>query len=206
MSGVETALIVGALASAGGAYNSYSTAKKQDQAAAQGIRAQAAKQRDASAQVNQLIDQRAGSNPDAAAAGANQQFLKQLAAARSPSIPQVGAASNRYTADAAGAQNDSNAYATDLAGIMSRIGAPAQQRQAEAVQMGRTSSAINQIGNAAAGEDFLTRLRASRIAPNPWLKAATDVGGAYAKAYTPAPRRTTGEALDSAMASNPDIF
>lgn len=182
MSGVETALVVSALAAGAGAYGNYKAANEADKNAAQGIRMQAQKQQQADAQVNQLLDKTAQSNPAAAQSQIQQQFMQQLAAqrSRSGSSMPVGAASSRYVADSGKAAADTNAYATNLADIMSRIDAPALQRRNEAQTMARAGSDLGLISNAANGDAFLTALKSRNIQPNPWLGAVQQVGGAYA--------------------------
>lgn len=175
--------VVAALAAGGSAANAEHTARKQDQAASQGILAQSEKQRAADQRVSEELASVENSNAETARATSQEQFMDQLRRTRAQadgSIPSVAGASDRYATDVADKSASSNAQASRIADLMSRINAPALQRQQEAQGFGRLATDINQIGRASAGEDFLTQLRVNSIRKNPWVDALTSTAGGYA--------------------------
>lgn len=170
---------------AGGAsyYNTSNTARKQDQAATQGIQQQAKRQQQADQQVSEELDQLATSNAEDERQASMDQYLTQLRRTRSAAnnaTPQVAGASQRYTQDVTDRAAQSDATATRVADLMSRINAPAYQRLNEGQNSAQLASDINQIKRSSEGDDFITQLRVKSISRNPWLDALSSAGSAYA--------------------------
>lgn len=175
--------VVAALAAGGSAANAEHTARKQDQAASAGIRAQSVKQRQADQRVSEELDTVENSNAETARATSQEQFMDQLRRTRAQadgSIPAIAGASDRYAQDVTANSAGSDAQASRIADLMSRINAPSLQRQQESQGFGRLATDIGQIGRASAGEDFLTQLRVRSIRNNPWVDALASTGSAYA--------------------------
>lgn len=174
--------VVAAIGAGASYYNTSQTAKKQDQAAALGVQQQAENQREADQKVNQQLDELATSNADDERQASMDQYLTQLRKTRSQanaSVPAVAGASERYTQDVADRTAESDATATRVADLMSRIDAPAYQRLNEGQQFGRLESDINQIKRNAEGDDFLTQLRVKNINRNPWIDALSGAAQGY---------------------------
>jgi hypothetical protein len=200
-------LAIAAAGSGASAYNADRTAKRQDQAAAAGIRQQGVRQREADRRVDTELDELAGSNPEAERRAANDQFMAQLQATRGTatgSTPGVPGAAARYGEQVSTNADASAATAAKVADLMSRVSSPLLQRQREGQGFARSATDIGMIGRAAAGDDFLNQLRLRAIRPNPWIDAAGGVAQGYAanmagpsagSASTAPPRwipRTTG--------------
>lgn len=190
--GTEAIWIPLALAAAGtGAqvYNTRQTAKREDNAAAAGIRQQAARQQQADQRVSQEVGAVERSTPEESRRAAASQFLNQLRQTQAQAIDggAPGAVSGRYAGDAAGAEGDVAEFGRQTADTLARISAPGMQRQQESQGFGRLGNDLGQITNAANGDAFLQQLRQRAAgARNPWIDAAGQI--------------TTG--LGSALATN----
>jgi hypothetical protein len=172
-------------------YNTRQTAKQQDRIAAQGIRTQAAKQRQADSLVDTRIDEFADSSPDAQREQALTDYLTQLRTARGSAqgTTNVPGASGRYQADTESAGADIQNYGSRAADILSRISAPSRQRQDEAIRTGRLGADLGGVARESSGEDYLTRLRAAGVQRNPWIDAAGQVASSFGQTYaTRAPK------------------
>ena len=182
----STALALGLAAAGAGAnyYNTRQVGKRQDREAAAGIRAQGARQREADARVNALVDQQAQSSPAAAQADVLGQYMRQLqagAGGASRGIAQVGNVSAAAQEQAADASLGVSDYGKMIAGLMSAMDAPGLQRREEAIRAARTGSDIERIANFAGGDQFLTQMRLDGIRRNPWLDAFSALAGGAAQ-------------------------
>ena len=162
---------VGTALSAGSQIHSM---RKADEAAAAGIAANAAKQREADTRINQQIQAVTDSSPEGERAAATEAFMNQLRTNRASAI-SAGTPGNvsdafdtRSTEAKAAVQN----YGERAANVMARISAAGRQRQNENVGMGRTATDVGLIGRDMAANEFLTGLRAQNAARgNPLLEA-----------------------------------
>lgn len=183
MSAAAIPWIIAAASTGAEVYNNVNTARKQDAAAAEGIRAQGVKQREANALVDKQLSELATSNADDERQTAQDQFLAQLRKTRQAadgSMPTVAGASDRYTQDVNDRSANASAQAERTADLMSRINAPMMQRQGEAQQSGRLASDIGRVGQDSKMQDFLTQLRIKGINKNPYVSALSGLGNAYA--------------------------
>lgn len=183
MSWVAVAL---ALVSAGAtAYNTNRTAKKQDAAAARGIRQQAENQRQANAKLNKTLEFAEKSKPEEARKRTQQQYQQALRAQAPAALQGLqrstgGAAFN----DAAGAaQTQATNYGDLISNLMARMDAPDLQRQAEANAYGNLGMDLDVIGGNVRGDQFLNNLRVGSIRRNPWIDAGAQVAGGAAQGY-----------------------
>lgn len=192
--GTEALWIPLALSAAGAglqAHNSYRTAKRQDSAAAAGIRQQAARQREADQRVNAEIGALEGSTPEGEKAQALSDYMTTLQRARSQARGggDVAGASDRYQTDDAAAKVGIQNYGGQVADTLSRIAAPGLQRDREGRQINRMGSDVAGIARNAGGEAFLAQLRHNSINRNPWLDAGgqvlTGIAGGMASAASP---------------------
>lgn len=154
-------------------YNARQTAKKQDQALAEGIRKQAGEQRRADQRVSEAIGQIEGSSPTDAIRAARQGY--QTAIQGTEGMARAGQAvsglSDEYDAASRDATRTASGNVSNIADLLSRIDAPLSQRQAEGFLASDLSTDLGVIRRRAQGQDQLARLRASQIRNNPWVDA-----------------------------------
>jgi hypothetical protein len=186
--GTEAVWVPLALAAVGAGtsyYNTQQTAKRQDNSLADQIRQQSARQREADTQVNDLVQKRAGSDAAGERAQTLGGYLDQVRAATGAStsgLGQVGRTSDAYQQSANDAALGVADYGQKTAQLMSRIDAPAQQRQREALENAQFQTDLGLIKRNASGDDYLARLRLQNIRANPWLTATSQLAGGAASA------------------------
>lgn len=180
--GLEVAGIAAALSAAGagaGAYAQNQQLRSQDRAAAAGIRANEALQRQGEANVNQTVQKLSASQSQANTQAAS---AKQLAAYRAAlqagtSAPggtqaPVAGASKAYAARAA----QSGQSANDFVSALAQSGATTEGTQLERVGEGQTiadtAGKLGLLANKAGGQDYLTQLKIRSTQANPWIEAA----------------------------------
>ena len=159
-------------ASAGTSYvNSRNTAKAQDNAAADAIRNQSAKQRQADAKVNEEVGklQNSSSADEKSKRMADYSaMLRRNKAVQGGGLtPAIGSQTFRNDAAAANQQVQSDGLAT--ADLMARMDAPGMQRQGEAFGFGQLATDIGLIKRESSGQSFIDDLRLRAIRRNPWL-------------------------------------
>jgi hypothetical protein len=177
------ALAAAAAAAGGQYYNTQQTAKHQDNQLAAQLRQQQANQDKANAQVNQTIAQRAASNDDGERQTTLDQYLTATRAnqgAATAGLQQAGATSNAYKTSGADASLGIADYGSKIANLMSRIDAPNQQRQREALESAQLGSNLGLLGRQAQGDDFLAQLKLRGITRNPWIDAGSQLLGGVA--------------------------
>lgn len=175
--------IVLALAGAGvSAYNTQKTAKKQDQAAAEGIRRQSEIQREANKRLNESLLFFEKSDPESIKADLSGGFTKQLRLKQAlalAGLEQEGASSQDAEKAAAQAGGTAVDYGDFLEGVFSRIDAPGEQRRQEGVERTDLGSDLSVHERNSRAQDYLTRLDIQSITRNPWLDIlAAGLGGA----------------------------
>lgn len=178
--------VIALAAAAAEQYNSNEVAKKQDHIAADAIRAGAAKQRKADQKVNELVNKTEASKPSDAAAnslGQYQQAMLANMAGANAGLSQQGNTSAEYKQGGADASLGIANYGDKYAGLMSRMDAPAQQRQREMLDQGQYATQIGLIGRENAGDQYLTQLKLQGVKRDPWIDAAASAARAYAGAY-----------------------
>lgn len=189
-------LLMSAASAGVGAYSANQTAQKQDNIAAQGIRNQQARQREADALVNNTIRQTQESNPEGDRESSLKQYLKQLqmTTTNANGPGQVGGVSDRYKEGTSGAAADIASYGNKYADIFSRLDAPNMQRQREGISFSRLASDINPIAQASQSDQFLNNLRLQSVRPNPWLQILQGglAGAASGGAFTPSATAAKG--------------
>ena len=176
--GTEALLIAGLAASAigtGVAVNeNRKTANRQDSAAAEGIRQQAANQAKVNQRLNRTLDQTGASTADDSRQRAQGSYLDQIQ--RSMAQAKQGLAmrnlSDQY--DALASQEAANAsdYAGTVANLMARIDAGGLQRQAEQNAFANTGMDLDVIGQMIQGDQHLNNMRIKRIRNNPYADFA----------------------------------
>lgn len=185
--------LAAAAAAAGGSYvNTQNMEKRQDNQAVLGIRNQSKIQKEADAKVNDAVAKLADSNAASAKDARLNDYLGVLRRNRDTTnnglTPNIG--SNTFQADSAQAANDANSYTTKNAGLLSRIDAPAIQRQQEGFDYGNLATDIGMIGRQSQGQNFLDQLKLNRIRRN----AKIDLGVGLASAVAGGAAGSTGNA------------
>jgi hypothetical protein len=173
------------VAAAAGYENNRQVAHRQDSELAAQLRQQAGLQQQENAQANQLIQKAAQSTPDAARSSLLDQFQQQLRATQGNAtrpLAQVGNVSGAYTKAANDAALGVSNYGNTNAGLLAAIDAPGLQRQAEAANLERFGSQLNEVKRQSAADQFLSQMRLQGIRPNPWLTAVQEGARAYGTA------------------------
>jgi hypothetical protein len=185
--GMEIPLIMAAVAGGTSYVNTQRTAKKQDQTAAEGIRQQGVRQREADAKVRELIEKTRTSGPEGERKSALEKYMQALgvqAPNAQASFTDVAGASDAYGADVNAARSGVTDYGAQIADLMARIDAPADQRRREGNTMNRFDTDINQIKRFSSGDDFLNQLKLQSIRRNPFLDAVSTAAQAFGSSYT----------------------
>ncbi len=177
--GAEIGLAVSLLSAGAGAVNQNQALKRSDRQQAAGIRQQGVRQKEATTRVGKTLQETEQSNGEAERQTANSNFmdaLRRSAAGQRGTQSVVPGASTQFNTDAATAQAQTGDYGSQLADLFSRIDAPNQQRVNENAAAGRAAIDVGQIQRNASGDDFISRLKASAIQPNPWVALGSKVG------------------------------
>ena len=177
--GAAAPMIIMAAAAAAQTYNTQRTAKKKDQAAAEGIRKQGEMQREANARMGETLktfetpatgkirDSLRSQYGDAA------RFKMQQAMAN---LEQVGATSGADKKKTASAEERAAGYGGFFADEYGKLDAPGDTRRLEAYAQSDLGSDLTLARRNSAAEDYLTRMRVGGIQRNPWI----DMGAAVA--------------------------
>lgn len=178
-------LVLGAASAGATAYNSRRVANKQDATAAAGIRKQAENQRQANQRLQQTLEFAQQSKPDEVRDKARDQYLNILQSragqARASLAPR--GVSSAYDQEARASSKASEDLASNFAGLMARMDAPALQRQQEQFSYGNLGMDFDRIRGNVGGDEFLNRLQMAGIRRNPWLDAGAAVAGGVASGY-----------------------
>lgn len=181
-----TMLALGLAAASAGAqyYNTERTARKQDSALAESLRGQGQRQREADSKVAEEVGKIEGSTAEQARREALDGYVNALRSRRGKIqaglTPDFG--SDRFREDAAAAAAGTEDYAQRNAALMSRIDAPAMQRQDEAFSQGRLATDLSLIGRESRGQSFIDDLRLRAIRRNPRIDLLAGLLGAGAGA------------------------
>lgn len=194
----STAIGLGLAAAAAGAqyYNTQQTAKRTDEAAAQGILNQSRQQQQADTRVGEEVAKLAGSN----AQDERQQRLGEYfdivkgnrATMQEGLAPGIG--SDQFKQAANDASMQSGERTANVADLMSRIDAAHLQRQGEGTSYGRLGTDLSGIGRRASGLAFLDDLRARNVRRDPYLDAFSALAGGASGAIG---SNTTGVATNT---------
>jgi hypothetical protein len=194
--GIETALLLPLLSAGVTMYNTNRTAKKQDRALAESIRNQSTKRREQEARVNDEVNKLRESTSSDERSKRLSDYTDMLRKRNGEITAGLGGGGGE-TFNKASAEGKTGVidYGAELAGLMSRIDAPTDQRRGEGVSFGNLGIDLDNTSREAQGKAYLDKLRYDRIRRNPWLDAAAS----FAMGYTPA---ASGGALPSGIMSN----
>ncbi len=146
-------------------------ARQQDRAAAAGIQAQAALDKEANDRVIAATTQVGNSSPETSRQRILGGLLTTLRQNKAQATPAVGG--RAFQADNAAAGREVVGYGQRTANLLSRIMAPAAQRRADAERLAQLGSDLGGIARRSGSEKYITDAKVGSIAPNPWL----DLGG-----------------------------
>jgi hypothetical protein len=201
----STMIALAAAAAAAGIshQNTVNTANRADQIAAQGIRDQSRVQQRADAQVNETVDELAGST----AADERAQRLSDYATTLRNAKANTDAGldetqgGSQFAKDAAAAKEQLAAFGADRAGKLATVDAAGLQRMGEGFQFGNLATDIGLVGRESQGIDFVTRLRSAANRRNAGMDAAASfLGGVASGGLGGAGAAGTGAGLSSAGA------
>lgn len=173
--GQAAPLIIAAVGTAAQHYNTRRQQKKQDSILSAGVTRQKGRQREADAAVQGELARLEDTSGEEQRQSAERQFLQRLRETRGQgeeAIPGVANASDRYTQHATQEREGSRNQAERIAELMSRIDAPALQRQKEGDRRLGLGSELDTLGNFSRGDEFVTRARARSVRKNPWVDLA----------------------------------
>jgi len=200
--GWETALLLAA--SAATAWNNDQTIKRQDQQAANAIQNQGRIQRQVDSRIDDEVRQMEQSTAADERAKALEGYMTTLGRNRrsleAGLTPAIG--SNAFRESSAAATGDVNTYAQRAADLMSRIDAPAMQRQGEAFGYGKLATDVGTLARNAQSQSFLDEMRLRAIRKNPLIDLAAGAASAYAGGQLGA-SKGAGSAMYTGNPNNP---
>ena len=171
---VTAGLILTAVGGGTKAINQGISLRRQDKAAAGGIREQAALQRGADVTVNEQIADIAASTGEQERGESLAGFLNTLRG----SSELTGAAADplalggqRFAERVEGGEARTRRAGTARAGRLSTIDAAGRQRINEANRVALTATQLEEVQNQSRAADFITRLRVASKRPNPLIDA-----------------------------------
>lgn len=170
-----------AAASAGAQYhNTTSTARRQDQEAAAGIRTQSGIQQRADARVNEEVERLKTSTAEDERAKRTSDFMTALSNARGKTEEGLDANAglgSTFGNAATAARGGLNERGATTAGLLAGIDAPGLQRQGEAFDYGNLATDISLFNRESQGAQFLTDLRTRSIRRSPGIDAGAQFMG-----------------------------
>jgi len=180
-------LIISAVSGGASAVNQNQAFRRQDRAAAEGIRKQGKIQSKTDQSVNAQIKDIQDSAGAKERADSLEGFLNAIRDSKDAvegTVDPIAAANPRFAERVSGVKANTARLGTEQAGRLSRIDAPLLQRQAEGDRIGRTVGDVNEFVRQATAEDFLTRLRVASQRPNEFVEALAGVGKGVGSALT----------------------
>lgn len=173
-----TAMILTAVGSGAQATNQHISGRRQDRAAAAGIRRQSEIQREGDASVNQLIQDLQKSTPAGEKAASLEGFVNTLqrnARTTGGDSDSLLVGDERFADRIASGEAETQRRGRETAGQLARIEAPVRQRQREGRQTGDVASGLSELGRRSDADEFITRLRMASKRPNELVNALADV-------------------------------
>lgn len=172
--GAELGLLLTAAGGTTSAVNTAISGRRQDRAAAEGIRRQGDIQSEANRRITERVADIAQSTPEAERAASLEGFLDTLrssAATTGGAEDPLGIGGQRFAERVGAGEAVTRKRGAETAGILSRIDAPLRQRTREQGRIGGTALELGELGQRSSAEDFLTQLRVASKRPNPIIEA-----------------------------------
>ena len=171
---VTAGLILTAVGGGTKAVNQQVSLRRQDKAAAAGIRAQGELQRGANEQLNERVADIASSTGEGERAEALEGFLNTLRENQDltgAEADPLGLGGGRFAERVAGGEATTRKAGTERAGRLSVIDAAGRQRIGERGRVADTATALGEVQRQSQAADFITRLRIASKRPNPLIDA-----------------------------------
>jgi hypothetical protein len=200
--GVELGLLLTAAGTGTKAVNQMISGRRQDRAAAAGLRRQGELQREGSQSVRERIAEVGRSDPAAERAEALEGFLNTLRGAEDitgAGTDPLGIGGERFAERVAGGEAQTRQEGREAASRESIISGAINQRRRETGRTGDLINALREVGTRSQAEDFITQLRVASKRPNElvnMLGSVLEGAGSIAALKPP-----TGENLLSKFAS-----
>jgi hypothetical protein len=200
--------IVAAAAAGAQVYNTNRTARKQDEALAEGIRRQSQTQRKADTRLSEELTSLEGSRSGDEAASTLQQYQQALQGSeqQARSGQALTGLSKEYDAATTASNAQSGDYVGRIAGFLSRMDAATQQREGEGFRIGDLGSDLRILGREAQGQDFIARMRAQGIRRSPYIDAAAAAANAYASGGMGGATGGTASGGTTIYGSGPNLY
>ncbi len=171
---VTAGIILSAVGGGSKAINQQISLRRQDRAAARGIREQGELQGLSNRQVNEQIADIAGSTGEAERGQALEGFLDTLrgSAAETGGAPDpLALGGQRFAERVEGGVAKTRRAGTERAGRLSTVDAARRQRVREGERVALTATELQELQNQSRAQDFITRLRVASKRPNPLVDA-----------------------------------
>ena len=167
-------LILTAVGGGTKAINTGISLRRQDKAAARGIREQGELQRTADKSVNEQIADIASSTGETERAEALEGFLNTLRGSQEltgAEVDPLGLGGQRFAERVEGGEARTRAAGTARAGRLSVVDAAGRQRVGEAGRVAATATGLDEIQRQSQARDFITQLRIASKRPNALINA-----------------------------------
>ena len=175
---VTIGLILTAVGGGTKAINQQVSLRRQDRAAAEGIRAQGELQEGANVRLNEQVADIAASTGEPERAEALEGFLNTLRGSQDltgAEADPLALGGQRFAERVGAGEATTRAAGTARAGRLSTIGAAGEQRRRETGRVADTASQLSEIQRQSQAKDFITRLRVASKRPNPFVNAFGEV-------------------------------
>lgn len=182
-------VLLSALSSAAPQLAEAKASRRQQEALAQGELEAAAAQQRADKLLGDEVTKLSTSTPQPERMESKAGYVQALKRARAAPASGPNLGGERYQASLKNAAAATESYGRRTGDFYSQIDAPALQRQHEGQSFALASSRAADAGRQAETAQYLARLRAQRIRPNPWVKFLAGIGGQIANNYEPRGRR-----------------
>lgn len=156
------------------AINTGISLRRQDKAAARGIREQGELQRTADKSVNEQIADIASSTGETERAEALEGFLNTLRGSQEltgAEVDPLALGGQRFAERVGAGETRTRAAGTERAGRLSVVDAAGRQRVGEAGRVAATATGLDEIQRQSQARDFITKLRIASKRPNPLIDA-----------------------------------
>ncbi len=223
---VTAGLILTAVGGGTKAINTQVSLRRQDKAAAEGIRQQGELQRGANEQLNERVADIASSTGETERVEALEGFLNTLRGSQDltgAEVDPLALGGQRFAERVGAGEAVTRQAGTERAGRLSTIGAAGEQRRRETGRVADTASALSEIERQSQAKEFITRLRVASKRPNPLVNAlgttlqgagsivslgagGADLGKLFAKGGIVDPAITGTPILPQLGATPPPIF
>lgn len=189
-------ILLSALSSAAPQLADAKASRRQQDALAQGELEASAAQTKADKALGDQVANLQTSGPGAAQAESRVGYAQALKRARQQTVgPNVGG--ERYQAGLKDAGAASASYGARTGDFYAAMDAPAVQRDRENQGFAQARAVAADAGRSAETAQYLAKLRAQRIRPNPWAKLLGGIGSQIANNYDlRAPRADTSSMMD----------